>query len=155
MGDRCTGHCCERFYLPWSPADLERNAKDHPDDKQLQQVAGMVIFIEEELKHHTYPTGDKVVTDRKNWYTCKNFNKETRGCNIYETRPKMCSDYPYGHPCQYKDCAWDEGRAGTYPIHDYHQNMLDAVKYCGMTNDERGKIYLKEVEMLAAKVGKA
>ena len=30
----------------------------------------------------------------QDWFTCKNWNKETRLCMIYETRPQMCRDYP-------------------------------------------------------------
>src|SRR3954467_12700015 len=111
--DRCTGHCCERFYLPFNPVQLQDKALKNPDDKQLQQVAGMVTHLETETVYH--PTLPKLKTGEKNWYTCKNYIKETHSCGIYETRPNMCKEYPYGSPCQYKTCTWDAGRDGTYP----------------------------------------
>lgn len=142
--DRCTGHCCEHFSLPWDYKELKRRAKSMPDDKQLNQVAEMVIplgFIENpdqilhpDHKHHAY--------------TCKNYDKEVRSCTAYETRPKMCSDYPYGNSCNYKTCTWDAGQAGTYPQHEYAAKMLDACD----TRDLRYPIFLKQLDKLEAKL---
>jgi Fe-S-cluster containining protein len=40
-------------------------------------------------------------------YTCRHFDDETRLCTIYERRPEMCRDYPYGHNggCEY-ECGY-------------------------------------------------
>jgi Fe-S-cluster containining protein len=40
-------------------------------------------------------------------YTCRHFDDETRLCTIYERRPEMCRDYPYGHSggCEY-ECGY-------------------------------------------------
>jgi Fe-S-cluster containining protein len=39
-------------------------------------------------------------------YTCKHFDKKKRECTIYEFRPMMCRDYPYGKGCNYAACTW-------------------------------------------------
>lgn len=146
MGDRCTGHCCERFYLPWTPAELKRRAKDHPDDKQLNQVAEMVIFLEYGTNKHSLRPGQHF----GNWYTCKNFDTKTRGCTIYETRPDMCREYPYSEPCDYNVCEWDDGRNGAYPYHDYTQKMLTAAKRClENPEDERFDVFYRQSRKLS------
>lgn len=48
------------------------------------------------------------------FYTCKNLL--TNGdCGIYETRPKMCREYPHygraGALCRYSTCTWSRYRA--------------------------------------------
>lgn len=48
-------------------------------------------------------------------FTCAHFDAQTRGCNIYQTRPIMCRDYPYGRKCEHLDCEWDKGRGGAHP----------------------------------------
>lgn len=147
MGDRCTGHCCERFYLPFSPEALKDRAERFPEDKQLQQVAGMVVYLEYGINpdSRTPPSP----TRQGHWYTCSNFNKETRGCNIYQTRPDMCRDYPYSEPCDYKTCTWEDGLAGTYPYQDYADKMLEAAARCLTTpEDKRFDIFYHQSKKL-------
>lgn len=40
-------------------------------------------------------------------YTCRHFDEGTRLCAIYEQRPEMCRDYPYGNDggCEY-ECGY-------------------------------------------------
>ena len=48
----------------------------------------------------------EVVVNETSWYTCKNFNKETRNCDDYENRPNMCKDHPHAFEgCNYKACT--------------------------------------------------
>jgi len=43
-------------------------------------------------------------------YACGHFARDADGlgaCTIYEQRPKMCADFPYGRPQEfYTDCVW-------------------------------------------------
>lgn len=32
-------------------------------------------------------------------YTCRHWDEDTRLCTIYEDRPNMCRDFPYGNVC--------------------------------------------------------
>lgn len=95
--NKCNGSCCERFFISSSPAELnERASKNDPTvDIDIQQIAAMVIPIEE-AKGEGVPGY---------WYTCKNWDTETRLCTIYETRPQMCRDFPYMDPCI--NCGWE------------------------------------------------
>ena len=114
--NRCTGHCCENFTLPYTPMELKHRAKrlkvgDKYFHEDHTQVAEMVIFL------GTYASG----TDRRgrkkikgtklyygksiHHYTCKHYNRETRNCMNYENRPAMCRNYPDGHKCNYRGCT--------------------------------------------------
>lgn len=99
---RCTGHCCERFYV-----DLERLTDTNADNiRDGDQIRGMLIDIE--------PHNDD---DGGWWCTCVHFNTETRNCNDYDNRPHMCSAYPYGGKCSYEQCTMScEAQAATKPI---------------------------------------
>lgn len=45
------------------------------------------------------------------YYTCKHHDSATGDCRNYQNRPRMCSDFPYGHACPYDDCqAPEHGR---------------------------------------------
>lgn len=106
MGDRCTGHCCRRFYLPLKPEELARAFEAHQRGEvnydQIELVAPMVVSLEP----HESGTG--------HWYTCRHLNVMTGDCTNYENRPRLCSGYPdygQGGGCSYAECTWDEMRA--------------------------------------------
>ncbi|NUO50701.1 MAG: YkgJ family cysteine cluster protein [Polyangiaceae bacterium] len=56
------------------------------------------------------PQSDAVII-----WTCAHFDVETRNCGIYEKRPRMCREYPYGRPCELPGCTL-EPRHGRLPI---------------------------------------
>lgn len=35
------------------------------------------------------------------FFRCRHWDETTRLCGIYDTRPAMCRDYPYGQPCEH------------------------------------------------------
>ena len=106
---RCTGHCCKRFTLPYSPEDIQAQAEAHErgdkswlDSKggkhmkfnpDIEQIANMIIYLDRGEKNDLY------------LYTCGNLDKETGNCKIYEDRPSMCREYPYGKKCNFKGCT--------------------------------------------------
>ncbi len=83
----CTGHCCEAFSLP---SDATERLLHEPEQlKDGMQIRDMLL-----------PTGEE---DR---WTCVNFDKETRRCRIYDSRPQMCWEFPYrGSTCPFKGCT--------------------------------------------------
>lgn len=97
----CDGRCCERFFFPLTPEDLatkagciERGEETYKDGaEEFLTIANMLIYLEPDDKPNE-ETGDLGA-----WYTCKNWDTETRRCMIYETRPMMCRGYPYGKEC--------------------------------------------------------
>jgi len=101
---RCTGHCCQRFPLPLRLADLTVNAqaalRGEDVDANGRKRISDIVFIHDMVvplgEPKTYPNGDE-----GEYYTCRHLNKETGDCTVYEKRPRMCSEYPYGGACDY------------------------------------------------------
>jgi len=91
---RCTGHCCRDFSLPFSPGELRRRVI-FEGLLDGEQIADMVIYL-----------GWRACVFKKDGhrYTCRHLING-RDCGIYETRPVMCRDYPYGGRCKYEGCT--------------------------------------------------
>lgn len=102
---RCTGDCCRKFSLPFTPKelrDLFTGRKKHKYNiAEMKQIVLMVKFLETSRIH----VNGKVVENDIQYYTCRNLNKETGDCKIYEHRPRMCSSYPYKRKCEYPGCT--------------------------------------------------
>lgn len=124
MGDRCTGHCCRNFFLPLTPEELKESYDAALDFKlgrdignkqiiqDIETIYPMVIFLglvdRESLDGEFPPQGEKLpIQSKQNRYTCKNL-QPNGDCGIYETRPVMCSEFPYDRPCEFKSCTWDK-----------------------------------------------
>jgi hypothetical protein len=111
--------------LPYSPAELQREADlarswfdleddaawdawsaEHPDVAliaDIVQIAGMVVYLGPFREN---PIERQIGDDEgKFWhfYTCRNF--DGHNCRIYDSRPAMCSEYPYGRACTYAACT--------------------------------------------------
>lgn len=41
-------------------------------------------------------------------YTCRHLDAVTGDCGAYESRPGMCSEYPYGSACAIDGCTWTD-----------------------------------------------
>jgi Fe-S-cluster containining protein len=86
----CNGACCEGFPLLLSKEMLMRRYQNSEDANgtllEMKMVAEMVIPIQNEAVVHN--------GKRYFWFTCKNFDKQTRRCRIYEKRPSLCRSYP-------------------------------------------------------------
>lgn len=120
--ERCTGHCCEQFHLPFSIAELrKRHLK--PRDRQ---IPGMLVLL---YRSWSLPSGEAVTPESHPHmvprdggapyiYTCKNFKEGS--CSVYETRPDMCRNYPDDEPCRYKDCT-----RKTKPVTIYNLGLPD------------------------------
>lgn len=96
--DRCTGHCCAEFFLE-PLEELKQRLKAGRKKNDLAQIIDMLIPL---------PNSTAIAPSifQTTAYTCKHFDKETRRCLIYETRPKMCRDYGVVNVCDYKGCTW-------------------------------------------------
>lgn len=79
----CPGDCCEAFCLPYAPDEL--NAK-RSDLMEGDVIADMVIPL--------FPNAKDGY-----WYTCRNFDTETRLCRVYDERPQMCRTFPNRYRC--------------------------------------------------------
>lgn len=89
--NRC-GACCEDVQLRHSPEKLAEYAKNNGPETEVGMVARMLIWVNQ---YHTNFKGNKWNVHH---YRCKNFSRDENGlgvCGIHETRPLMCSQYPY------------------------------------------------------------
>ncbi len=65
---------------------------------EIEKIWPMLIYLGE---------FESKLTNRKlHYFTCTNL-KENGDCAIYDNRPTMCSDYPYGDKCEQSECTWD------------------------------------------------
>lgn len=100
----CPGHCCAAFHLPRTISEMRKNPNRIFDG---EQIADMIIPLTPKEARERYerfagkPTNAFPWKWRGHHFTCKNWDEETRLCRIYEDRPMMCRDYPYGQECQH------------------------------------------------------
>ncbi len=83
---RCSGHCCRSFVLPMPLEELKARTDKVWDG---EMIADMVIHLED-----TFPPR----------YTCRHL-AENGDCSVYDRRPRMCSEYPYGGRCMFPGCT--------------------------------------------------
>src|ERR1700690_370117 len=103
MTARCTGHCCRRFPLNITMDKLKENAAAFGGDYAL--ILDMIIQLPDAPDDH----GPR--------YTCRHL-LASGDCGIYETRPKLCSEFPYGRDCNVEGCTWDAARDGLLELRD-------------------------------------
>lgn len=113
LEQRCTGHCCQAFTLPYSPAELRVMLTDQAGVERCEDhdtVARMVIPIQQPDYGETKgPSGRALY-----WYTCRHL-QNNGDCAIYLERPRMCRDYPYGERCPVPGCTFS-GRGRTWKV---------------------------------------
>jgi Fe-S-cluster containining protein len=144
MGDRCTGRCCESFTLTgigYTPGEIDAFLRMRATDGV--QIADMVIPLRRIVAGAEVPNGSQASCEPTGggWvFTCKHFDLVNRDCGIYETRPGMCRDFPYGSRCEHGErCGWDAGREGLHPpprayyrewtpVHEIAEPVPEAVK---------------------------
>jgi Fe-S-cluster containining protein len=114
---RCTGHCCRSFWLPYSPAELlenyqawkggrfvkGRDRNDHPQASEIWLIAPMAIYLGY-LPQNPQKPEPLINGAHGHFYRCAHV-RENGDCGIYEMRPKMCRDYPYGTDCDFPGCT--------------------------------------------------
>jgi Fe-S-cluster containining protein len=108
--NRCTGHCCVRFPLPFSPEGLKTALDDtragKADWQDIEVVQPMVIpFGPSVIDGAT----EKGARDWGKWwdYTCKHLDTVTGDCHIYDQRPEMCRKHGQFYPCATPGCTWE------------------------------------------------
>lgn len=131
-GDRCTGHCCEEFTLPFGPDELWASYSRwlrhlHQNDQDLLKgstlpdkpmsplytdihlVAPMVTYLGYGPVRYKMVDPGPVGKIRKfHRYTCKHFDSKKRVCSIYEFRPQVCRTHGVNYKCNYAACKWKD-----------------------------------------------
>jgi Fe-S-cluster containining protein len=95
----CNGNCCKEFPLPLSLEKIKRMFQEGKGTNgtylEMKMIAKMLISLP---KKPVFVNGKKYF-----WFTCKNFDKQTKKCMIYEKRPVMCRTFP-DHDGQDQPC---------------------------------------------------
>jgi len=112
----CGGHCCRSFNLPYSPVEMGRKRQRLADDQEIQTITGMLIYQGHGKESPLGPDAAHSSSFDDYWYTCKNLDTETNRCTAYGTRPRMCSEFPYGRTCPYPKCGHPSGGLETGPF---------------------------------------
>lgn len=102
----CQGACCAVFPLS-TPYDRLRDRWPYfTDGDQILDMVEPIDLVS--ALERCIDLGIETFHARpgRPLYTCRHWDTETRLCGIYEQRPAMCRDYPYGHPCDHGcDCT--------------------------------------------------
>ncbi len=105
MNDRCTGHCCECFWLPWDHTTLIQRADRLRDGHQISRMVIPISSPSPEAHPFIVPLGVGGA-----FYTCQHYTDGQ--CTIYADRPAMCREYPYDKRCLYAGCTWSLRKGG-------------------------------------------
>lgn len=110
----CLGGCCERFTMNHTPEQRAKSisAEEHGEIYWMDNMADIEHCWKELLRDSYSPIQyihDMIIElpaddNGTRWYTCRHWNKETRLCMEYESRPGLCRDFPYGKKCFVKGC---------------------------------------------------
>lgn len=92
----CPAYCCTYEEIPVSAYDVKRLAR------------GLDLTPAQVERRYTKKGGDgkRVLRHRKDGIyptACTFLDQETRGCTVYEHRPKICREFPSSHRCGYWD----------------------------------------------------
>ena len=106
----CTGACCERFTLPFTPEQAADGSAIRIWGGEVKQIIGMVEFLEFSYMGSNgvvLMTPDGYAGSPAPWYRCVHHSPATGCCGIYSHRPELCRRYPNGHRCEYPGCTYD------------------------------------------------
>lgn len=109
--ERCTGHCCRAFPLGWDGGlaahhGLQRylrhkNPNANGREGEGLEIAAMILPLVG--RRNAY--GQQLHTCRHLEETPAEGQAPIASCAIYETRPNLCSKFPYGQPCTTPGCT--------------------------------------------------
>lgn len=84
---RCSGHCCRRFPLTATYAEIKAAAEKvkagEPDRYQDS------VFIADML----VPLAPNA--EGKEYFTCRHHDAASGNCGVYEQRPRLCREHPF------------------------------------------------------------
>jgi len=114
----CTGLCCAAFRVPHTMGELRAmQAGRRPSRVQLAEVDQLIDMLipltpkQASERHVQFGGVDRRRfrwSDRGHQFTCRHWDEETRLCGIYEDRPDMCRNFPYGKSCPF-GCSCEAG----------------------------------------------
>lgn len=126
MSNRCNGLCCKRFIIDHSPEEIAKST-----DPDAPILIAMLIHHGTVTKNMVQPNGETAADDypQLHIYSCKHL-QINGNCEIYEKRPKMCADFPYGGICLFKNCEWSKVNHEAAKVRRQEVNdILKTIKY--------------------------
>ena len=110
----CSGACCTILYIvqdgkmkTYKQLQVLAKRKDALDS--TKKIASMLYPYDFEKNIYGY---DVPKNKHKYYFSCSNFNDETKLCMDYENRPPMCYDFPNGplyspeNRCHHEGCDY-------------------------------------------------
>ena len=111
--EKCNAFCCRNICLPysyetlteWHKNALQRQSENQGgkislSDRSILELYPLLIFLRIEPMENV-PKNVYV-------YTCKELDTEMNRCKIYDKRPMMCKNFPYGKQASklYPNCTY-------------------------------------------------
>lgn len=106
----CGGKCCRDFTLPFAPDEIEAQAHVRGaggplrwgEENEAWLLSGCLVYLGE----RSSPPGSRIDGPEPptHHYACRHLGRDGL-CRVYEQRPPVCRDYPYGSRCRYAGCA--------------------------------------------------
>lgn len=103
----CKGDCCIAFRVPFTLQQLANGDVGEKDAEEAMVMADMLVPLtvgEANARQLRLIEGELTpfsIADEGHLFMCRHWDEETRLCTIYEDRPAMCRDFPYGESCRY------------------------------------------------------
>jgi Fe-S-cluster containining protein len=94
---KCPGYCCSHARIEVTDKDIRRLAGHFGVTERVARKRFTYRYKTQEadeqvLRHHK----DTVYAS-----VCALFDRKTRRCTVYDSRPAVCRKYPYGNTCGY------------------------------------------------------
>lgn len=94
---KCPGYCCSHPRIQVTDFDIARLAKRFgiPVARARERFT---------FRYKTREVDERVLRHKKDRIyksVCRFFDVDERRCTVYEARPGVCRDYPYGKTCGY------------------------------------------------------
>jgi Fe-S-cluster containining protein len=89
--------------LAEAQAESTKHMVDLTNEETVAQFQMITTMLEQ---YDTFPDGAPK-------YRCKHFTRDADGlgvCTVYDHRPRMCANFPYGEPATFAGCAWNVRR---------------------------------------------
>ncbi len=115
--NRC-GECCESFFLT-NDRDTKWGFWLHHGPLGWLELYAYYEGRERDIVDHFSPMGSMLffgqliptLTETGAYrYKCGYFERDADGlgiCTVHDTRPSMCSGFPYRKPAEYARCSWN------------------------------------------------
>lgn len=90
------GGCCDPITLSNSREGLKESKPEDFVHPQMREWAlSALVELPREIGIERAAAYGRSVEGWEHFYECRHYDRETRRCGIYETRPYICSGYPW------------------------------------------------------------